>query len=155
MNKLERKALMKFRNVFLASIVSVFSFTMLPILSAGASVNIHGSPTNYAYPPLVKNASSLKGQRITHSACIFQFDGITGTKSFLAEWTNGGGGYWSDFVNVKLPNAKVGSNAYQGDVVRMTGYILGNLTYTTKNGGSNTVPNVMVTALSVIGHGCN
>lgn len=118
-------------------------------------MNIHGSPTSYAYPPLLKNASSMKGQRIIHSACIFQFDGATGPKKFLAEWTNGGGGFWNDLVNVNLPSAKVGSNAYQGDVVRMTGYILGNLTYTTKNGGSNTVPSIMVTGLSVIGHGCN
>jgi hypothetical protein len=103
----------------------------------------------------VKEASSLKGQRIIHTACIFQFDSNTGTKDFLAEWTNLGYGEWDNDVNVQLPSASVGAKAFEKDIVTIRGYVLGDLTYQTENGGSNTVPNLEVTSVTVVGHNCS
>lgn len=96
----------------------------------------------------------LKGQRIVHTACIFQFDGVTGPKNFLAEWTGMGYGIWENIVNVDLPSAKVGANAFEKDVVTIHGYILGNYSYQTTSGGTNTVPSIEVTSLAVVGHNC-
>ena len=114
-----------------------------------------GIAKNYSYPVLAKDASSLKGQRVVHTVCIFQFDSATGTKDFLAEWTNLGYGTWENLVNVRLPTASVGAKAFQKDLVTIHGYILGNLSYQTKNGGTNTVPNLEVTSLVVVGHNCS
>jgi hypothetical protein len=80
---------------------------------------------------------------------------VTGQKDFLAEWTNLGYGEWDNFVNVRLPNASVGAKAFEKDEVTIHGYILGNYSYQTENGGSNTVPNLEVTSLAVVGHNCS
>ncbi len=123
--------------------------------AAEASVNPKGTAKNYSYPVLVKDASILKGQRIVHTACVFQFDSVTGPKNFLAEWTNLGYGVWDNLVNVKLPTAAVGAKAFEKDLVTLRGYILGNYTYQTQNGGTNTVPNLEVTSVVVVGHNCS
>jgi hypothetical protein len=123
--------------------------------TANASIKPKGPPRNYSYPVLVKDASSLKGQRIVHTACIFQFDGVTGPRNFLAEWTGAGFGIWENLVNVNLPTARVGAKAFEKDVVTIHGYILGNYRYTTTSGGTNTVPNLEVTSLTVVGHNCS
>lgn len=123
--------------------------------TASASVKPKGIAKNFSYPVLVKEASSLKGQRVVHTACIFQFDGVTGPKNFLAEWTGTGYGIWENLVNVNLPTAKVGARAFEKDVVTMHGYILGNYSYTTNSGGTNTVPSIEVTSLTVVGHNCS
>jgi hypothetical protein len=127
----------------------------LGIFPAGASVKPRGTYTNYSYPVLAKDAGVMKGQRVVHTACIFQFDSITGPKDFLAEWTNLGYGDWTDFVNVRLPSAAVGARAFEKDEVTIHGYILGNYSYTTESGGTNTVPNLEVVAVSVVGHNCS
>ena len=122
---------------------------------ASGSVKPKGVAKDYSYPVLAKDAAQLKGQRIVHTACIFQFDSATGTKDFLAEWTKQGFGIWDNFVDVRLPNAKVGARAFEKDVVTMRGYILGNLTYTTTAGGKNTVPEIEATSVVVKGHNCS
>lgn len=123
--------------------------------AAGAAVKPKGTEKNFSYPVLVKDAASLKGQRITHTACIFQFDSATGPKDFLAEWTNMGYGIWDNFVNVRLPSSSVGARAFEKDVVTIHGYILGNFSYQTQLGGTNTVPYIEVTSLEVVGHNCS
>jgi hypothetical protein len=124
-------------------------------LPGGASVKPKGAYTNYSYPVLTKDAGILKGQRVVHTACIFQFDSVTGPKDFLAEWTNLGYGDWTDFVNVKLPTSAVGARAFEKDEVTVHGYILGNYSYTTESGGTNTVPNLEVISITVVGHNCS
>ena len=146
---------MKLSTRTIAAVITTSTMLVLPAVTALASVKIHGNPTNYSYKQLNKNAYSLKGQRIVHTACVFQFDGATGPKQFLGEWTNMGYNVWTDLVQVKLPNARIGANAYEGDLVKITGYILGNYSYDTQGGGNKTVPSIMVTTLSVVGHGCD
>jgi len=142
------------RSMFLL-LAAALLVTLSAAAPVGASVRPKGVYTNYSYPVLVKEAGTLKGQRIVHTGCIFQFDSITGPKDFLAEWTNLGYGEWDNDVNVRLPSAAVGVHAFEGDEVTMHGYILGNYSYTTESGGTNTVPNLEVISVAVVGHNCS
>jgi hypothetical protein len=146
---------LRYARPLLTALLTALVGVTFGISSVGASVKPKGVAKNYSFPVLAKDASILKGQRIVHTGCIFQFDGITGPKNFLAEWTNLGYSEWDNLVNVNLPSAAVGAHAFEKDVVTIRGYILGNYTYTNQDGGSDTVPNLEVVSVTVIGHNCN
>jgi hypothetical protein len=146
----------KYTNLATLITVAALVSTTIGASSAAASVRPRGNEINISYPVLAKEASNiLKGHRFVHYACIFQFDSVTGTKDFLAEWTNSGYGIWNDVVNVRLPSASVGAKAFATDVVALHGYVLGNLSYQTQSGGNDTVPNLEVTTIAVVGHNCS
>lgn len=51
--------------------------------------------------------------------------------------------------SVNLPNASLGQNVYQNDIVNIVGRVAGATTYQTQAGGSNTVPVIDVSSISV------
>jgi hypothetical protein len=87
-------------------------------------------------------------------SCIFQFDGITGPKQFLADYSDASG-LSSNIYDARLPSAAVGRDAYQGSLVRIHGFILGYYSYTTQNNSQNTIPEIEVTSLSVLRNNCD
>jgi hypothetical protein len=115
-----------------------------------------GDEQTYPYPQIAKEDDGpLKGNKITGSACIFQFDAVTGTSALLAEYTYDSSlDMWNDNVQMELSSSDVGKGIYQGDIVTYHGYILGSTSYDTQSGGNTTVPDLAITSMSVTGHGC-
>jgi hypothetical protein len=58
--------------------------------------------------------------------------------------TNDGYGFWSNVVELQLPPSAVAQNFIENDVIQFWGITTGTDTYTTKIGGTDTVPVVDV-----------
>jgi len=70
----------------------------------------------------------------------------------LVDVTNNDG-YWADTVQVDIPDTSQTTNIVQNDIVQFWGPIVGTSTYDTATGGSNTVPEVTATYITLISKG--
>ena len=90
------------------------------------------------------------GTCVTSQAQIFQFDSITGPSAMLVAVTNDGYGLWSDHVELLLHNAAAGQSLVENDVVQFWGTIASPDTYTTQQGGTDTIPAIKVKYITLI-----
>jgi hypothetical protein len=98
------------------------------------------------YGELVKGGS--QGQPVMYRVKVFQFDVNTGPDTFLAYVTPGSYDIWNDVVMFKLSDPSVGSGVVNEDIVRVWGTVGAPQSYSTRIGGTNTVPVVQVKYLS-------
>jgi hypothetical protein len=94
------------------------------------------------YGELVKGGS--QGQRVTYRVKVFQFDSSTGPNQFLGYVTQGQYDIWSDIALFKLSDPSMGNGIVNENIVRVWGTVGAPYSYSTRIGGSNTVPAVDV-----------
>jgi len=78
------------------------------IAQSSASVRPRGTEKDYPYGQIAKDASAMKGLRVTDVSCIFQFDGITGPKQFLADYSDASG------LSSNIYDARLNRPGYSG-----------------------------------------
>jgi hypothetical protein len=94
------------------------------------------------YGELVKGGS--QGQGVTYRVKVFQFDSSTGPNQFLAYVTQGQYDIWSDVALIKLSDPSMGNGVVNDNIVRVWGTVGAPYSYSTRIGGTNTVPTVDV-----------
>ena len=108
-----------------------------------------GCTTSMSYGQL-SSPNVVQGTCVTGQAQIFQYDSNTGPSMMLVDVTNSGYGYWSDHVELLLPNATVGQSLIENDVVQFWGQITAPDTYTTESGGTDTIPAINVQYVTLV-----
>jgi hypothetical protein len=102
--------------------------------------------TSIPYGELVKGGS--QDQRVTYRVKVFQFDSSTGPNQFLAFVTQGQYDIWNDTALFKLSDPAIGNGVVNDNIVRVWGTVGAPYSYSTRIGGTNTVPAVDVKYLS-------
>lgn len=97
--------------------------------------------------------NAAQGTCLTGQAHVFQYDSNTGATTMLIDVTNDGYGFWSDAVELRLPNAAAGQGIVQNDIIQYWGPLSGTDTYSTKIGGSNTVPVINAMYVTLVSSG--
>lgn len=108
--------------------------------------------TTPSYDELVKNPSGT-GAAVYFHAKVFQYDTNTGLTSMLVYVTPGNYDFWTDVVLVNLPNAAAGNGIDNNDIVDIWGVPSGAYSYTTRAGGTNTVPKIEAKYVSLVSKG--
>jgi hypothetical protein len=98
------------------------------------------------YGELVKG--TLQGQHVTFRVKVFQFDTSTGPNQFLGYVTPGSYDIWNDIVAFKLSDPAIANGVVKDDIVRVWGTVGPPQSYSTRIGGTNTVPTVDVKYLT-------
>jgi len=71
----------------------------------------------------------------------------------LVDVTNDNYGFWSDVVELQLPNAAAGQSLVDNDVIQYWGPLSGTDSYTTTLGGTNTVPVIAAKYVTLVSSG--
>jgi hypothetical protein len=108
--------------------------------------------TTPSYDELVKNPQGT-GQAVYFRAKVFQYDTNTGLTSMLVYVTPGSYDFWSDVVLVNLPSADAGNGIDNNDIVDLWGTPAGAYSYTTRAGGTNTVPKITAKYVTLVSKG--
>jgi hypothetical protein len=145
-----------FPNLPLDQTVSVnIMATLSPRPPARATTTVKRTISEGAYkaqaqsPPygeLVKGG--LQGQTVTYRTKVFQFDTATGPDTFLGYVTPGSYDIWNDVAMFKLSDPALGNGVVNDNVVRVWGTVGPPQSYSTRIGGSNTVPVINVKYLT-------
>jgi hypothetical protein len=98
------------------------------------------------YGELVKGG--LQGQTVTYRVKVFQFDTSTGPNKFLGYVTPGSYDIWTDVAAFNLSDPAIANGVVNDNIVRVWGTVGAPLNYSTRIGGSNTVPSVDVKYLT-------
>jgi hypothetical protein len=98
------------------------------------------------YGELVKGGS--QGQPVNYRVKVFQFDTSTGPNKFLGYVTAGSYDIWTDVAAFNLGDPAIANGVVNDDIVRVWGTVGSPLNYSTRIGGSNTVPSVDVKYLT-------
>jgi len=102
------------------------------------------SCTNSPAYGALSSPNAAQGTCVNYQAQVFQYDSNTGSTEMLVDVTNDGYGFWSNVVELQLPPSAVAQNFIENDVIQFWGITTGTDTYTTKIGGTDTVPVVDV-----------
>lgn len=86
-------------------------------------------------------------------AKVFQYDTNTGLTSMLIYVTPGNYDLWNDAVLVNLPSAEAGTGIDNNDIVDVWGVPAGAYSYTTRAGGTNTVPKINAKYVTLVSKG--
>lgn len=97
------------------------------------------------YNHLIRDPTSMKGVCVSYRAKVFQYTSRTGLALMLIEVTPTSG-----LVAVTIKPTSLAKDVYQTDSVEVTGRIEGSYTYTTTTGGTNTVPEINATRITVV-----
>lgn len=116
-----------------------------------AEIRYQQSARSISYGQLVKDPSALKGRIVTYKAEVFQYDSVTGTSHFLAYVTPQP--FWENLVLFDVV-PKVAMHACNNSIIRIWGSVVGAYTYTTKQLGTNTVPEIKIKYLHVLSKPC-
>jgi hypothetical protein len=108
--------------------------------------------TTPPYDELVKNPAG-NGQTVFFRAKVFQYDTNTGLTSMLVYVTPGSYDFWNDVVLVNLPSAEAGNGIDNNDIVDIWGTPAGAYSYSTRIGGTNTVPKVAAKYVTLVSKG--
>lgn len=108
--------------------------------------------TTPGYDELVKNPLG-SGQAVYFRGKVFQYDTNTGLTSMLVYMTPGNYDFWSDPVLVNLPSADAGNGIDNNDIVDVWGIPAGPYSYSTRAGGTNTVPKLAAKYVTLVSKG--
>lgn len=97
----------------------------------------------------------MKGTCVTYQAKVFQYTSRTGLTFMLVEVSRDTIGIWNTIVAITVTPSSLAANVYQTNIIDVSGRVVGSYSYTTAAGGSNTVPEIAATQMSVVGTGKN
>lgn len=127
--------------------------TTRPTITPEASEFLFKSgATTPSYDELVKNPLG-NGQAVYFRGKVFQYDTNTGLTSMLVYVTPGSYDFWNDAVLVELPSADVGNGIDNNDIVDVWGTPAGPYSYSTRAGGTNTVPTLAAKYVTLVSKG--
>lgn len=98
---------------------------------------------------VTRDPDLMAGKRLIVYARIIQADAVTGATSFLGDASNRADNLWSGGTAVAWFDEAYGLGALgEGDTVKVKAVLQGSYDYTTRMGGSNTVPYFVVKSVS-------
>jgi len=107
------------------------------------------------YNELARDPASLDGTCVTYRAKVYQYTSRTGLKFMLVDVARDTIGIWDTIVAVTITPTSLAANVYQTYIIYVSGTVIGAYSYTTAIGGTNTVPELAATQMTVVGTGKN